>query len=164
MKKNGRPRTIAAKNGNTAKPRGKPWQKGQSGNPKGRPRTGESWGELIKHIGEMTPKAASDYCKAIAGKLASIGDGITLKEAVVLRVYTSLMFEPQPGLFNAFMERTEGKVKDQVELSGDTSAPFKVVVEYVNDWRGAQASILSVEDDQHQSAPDLPSDDDWDKA
>lgn len=93
------------------------WPKGVSGNPAGRPKTGESWAELIKKVGEMTPAEAAKYCKSIAGQLAGIGDAVTLKEAVVLRVYTALLFEPQPGLFNAFMDRTEGKVPDKLEVS-----------------------------------------------
>ena len=92
------------------------WKPGQSGNPKGRPATGESWTELIKKIGDMSPAAAAQHCKAIMGQLDSIGNNVTLKEAVVLRVYASLLFEPQPGLFNAFMERTEGKVPDKLQV------------------------------------------------
>ncbi len=71
-------------------------------------------------------------CRAVAGKLAAIGDGVTLKQAVVLRVFSALMFDPQPGLLNAFMERAEGKVKDIVEHSGDEEKPIKIVVEYVS--------------------------------
>lgn len=100
------------------KKRGNPnWKKGgPSPNPAGRPATGESWTELIKKIGDMTPKEAADYCRAIAGKLAPIGDAVTLKEAVVLRVYAALLFEPQPGLLNTFIERAEGKVAQPVEV------------------------------------------------
>jgi hypothetical protein len=64
----------------------------------------------------MTPKEAADYCRAIAGRLASIGDGVTLKEAVVLRIYAALLFEPDARLFNAVMDRDEGKVSQPVEV------------------------------------------------
>ena len=93
------------------------WKPGQSGNPKGRPPTGESWGELIKKIGDLTPTEAAKACKAIAGQLAAIGNDVTLKEAVVLRVYASLLFEPQPGLLNIFIDRAEGKVADKLVLT-----------------------------------------------
>ena len=102
------------------------WKKGQSGNPSGAPKRGESWAEIIKYVGDLTPNEAAEMSQQVAGKLRSIGDGVTLKQAVVLRVFAALMFEPQPGLLNAFMERTEGKVKDQVELSGDEEKPITI--------------------------------------
>lgn len=98
------------------KPRGKPWPPGVSGNPAGAPRRGESWSEIIKRVGEMTPSEAAEQSLELAKKFLSIGDGVTLKQAVVMRVYASLLFEPQPGLFNAFMERTEGKVTQPVTI------------------------------------------------
>lgn len=107
----------AANSGKSAKPRGKPWPKGTSGNPKGAPKRGESWAEIIKRVGEMTPAEAAERSLVLAKELIKIGDGITLKEAVVLRVYAALLFEPQPGLFNAFMERTEGKVAQTLNVN-----------------------------------------------
>ena len=108
------------------------WKPGQSGNPAGRPREGESWASLIKSIGDMTPKAAAAKCKALAGQMDKLGDGVTLKEAVVLAVYASLMMDPNPGLLNAFMDRAEGKVsqpvavydwrKEIIEAGGDPDA------------------------------------------
>ena len=84
------------------------WLKGTPPpNPAGRPTEGESWAEIIKRVGAMTPAEAAKHCREIAGTLAKIGNHLTLKEAVVLRVYASLLFEPQPGLFNALMERAE---------------------------------------------------------
>ena len=106
----------AAKSKKTAKPRGKPWPKGVSGNPAGAPKRGESWAEIIKRFGEMTPSEAAQVSLELSKKLMTIGDGVTLKQAVVLRVYSSLLFEPQPGLLNAFMERAEGKVTQPVSV------------------------------------------------
>ena len=93
------------------------WKKGESGNPAGRPGFGQSWAEVIKKIGDMTPGQAAKHCREIAGSLSPMGDKITMKEAVVMRVYASLLFEPTPGLLNAFMERVEGKVTQPVEVS-----------------------------------------------
>lgn len=115
----------------------KAWKKGQSGNPKGAPKRGESWAEIIKRVGEMTPSEAAERSLALAKQLLEIGDGVTLKEAVVLRVYSALMFDPQPGLLNAFMDRVEGKVSQPIEMSWKDEArrhgvdPDKLVDEFV---------------------------------
>ena len=95
---------------------GKPhrWKKGESGNPKGAPKRGESWAEVIKRFGEMTPAEASAHSLELSQKFLSIGEGVTLKQAVVLRVYGSLLFEPDARLLNAFMDRAEGKVTQPI--------------------------------------------------
>jgi len=115
-----------------AKKRPQTWKPGQSGNPDGAPKRGESWAEIITRIGDMTPIAAAEYCKAIAAKLKKIGDAVTLKEAVVMRVYAALLFEPTPGLLNSFMDRVEGK-PDQ-PISGDGNIVLRVV--YDNSQKG----------------------------
>jgi len=93
------------------------WKKGQSGNPKGAPKRGFSWAELIKEYGDMTAPEVAARSLEMAKQFIKLGDdGLTLKEAVVIRVFGSLLFEPQPGLLNAFMERTEGKVKQPFSL------------------------------------------------
>ncbi|MCJ7830936.1 MAG: hypothetical protein MUP86_00210 [Dehalococcoidia bacterium] len=95
----------------------KPWPKGVSGNPKGRPPLGKSWAETIRQVGEMTPADAAKKCFAIAGQMQSLGDKLTLREAVVMRVFSQLLFEPQGGLFNAVMDRVEGKVPQPVDMT-----------------------------------------------
>jgi hypothetical protein len=106
---------TTANNKGTAKPRGKPFPKGVSGNPKGAPKRGESWADIIKRIGDMSPIEAAQHAQMIAGKLKQLGGEITLKEAVVIRVYASLLFEPTASLLNSFMERAEGKVVQPIE-------------------------------------------------
>lgn len=108
----------AANSKRTAKPRGKPWKPGQSGNPAGAPKRGQSWAEIIKQYGDMTPVEAADRANEIAKEIRKIGSGVTLKEAVVVRVYAALLFEPSASLLNSFMERAEGKVKEEIEHSG----------------------------------------------
>ncbi len=125
------PKTSAKK-----KPRGKPFsgRDDPRNNINGAPKRGESWGEIIKRIGEMTPQEAAESARAIAGKLASMGNGITLKEAVVIRVYASLLFEPQPGLLNSFMDRAEGKVTEPIDLTSqggklnDTNEVYAAII------------------------------------
>ena len=104
---------------NKAKTGAKPgrWKKGQSGNPKGAPKRGESWAELFKEIGNLTPAAAARKCHAIGAHLAGMGDKITLKEAVVMRVFSALLFEPTSGLLNAVLDRVEGKVSQPIDMT-----------------------------------------------
>lgn len=105
------------------------WEKGTaSPNPKGSPKRGESWQELIKRVGEYTPAEAAERSLELAKQLLKIGNGVTLKEAVVLRVYGALLFEPQGSLLNAFMDRAEGKVSQPVELTVYDSLAAKLGV------------------------------------
>lgn len=99
------------------------WKPGQSGNPKGAPKRGQSWKEIVKEVGNLTPKEADDYCHVIAQKIKSIGDDVTLKQAVILRVFTALLFEPDARLLGLIMDRDEGKVTQPV-----TEVPWR---EYV---------------------------------
>ena len=111
---------------NTIKKRKAPhsaWKPGQSGNPKGAPKRGESWKEIIAKIGNMTPREAADHCEAIAKQIGRLGDKITLREAVVLRVFAALLFEPQASLLNAIVERDEGKVTQPI--SGPDNGPLQ---------------------------------------
>jgi hypothetical protein len=93
------------------------WKPGQSGNVYGRPVRGESWAEIIKRIGDMTPIEAADHANEIAKQLRKIGGALTLKEAVVVRVYAALLFEPQASLLNTFMERAEGKITQPLDMN-----------------------------------------------
>lgn len=94
------------------------WKKGESGNPKGAPKRGQSWREIIQEIGEMTPDEARKISRVIFSKI-DLHDELTLKQAVVMRVYAALLFDPQPGLLNAFMERVEGKVAQPITSMTD---------------------------------------------
>lgn len=106
------------------------WKPGQSGNPKGAPKRGESWAELIKLYGDMTPEEIAQKAKTIAGELKKIGDGISMKEAVIIRIYAALMFEPSSSLWKELMERTEGKVPQPVTGTGEDGA-IEVIVKKI---------------------------------
>jgi len=134
--------TLSAKKQTTGKRGGKrstSWKPGQSGNPKGSPKRGESWAEIIKRYGEMTPSEAATHSLELVKKLLTIGDGVTLKQAVILRVYASLLFEPQPGLLNSFMDRADGKlaqtisVKDWREEAKERGIDPDKLVEFVDE-------------------------------
>lgn len=109
---------------------GKPFEKGDKRiNRAGAPKRGESWGEIINRVFSMTGAEIADYTMPLAKQLRQIGDDVTLKEAVILRVGVALMNEPTPGLFNAVMDRAEGTPTQSVTVSGDDEKPlaFRVV-------------------------------------
>lgn len=66
----------------------------------------------------MTPDEAREMCRVLFAKVP-LHDEVTLKQAVVMRVYAALLFDPQPGLLNAFMERVEGKVAQPITQMTD---------------------------------------------
>lgn len=90
------------------KNRGKPFKKGQSGNPKGRPPAGESLAELVR-----------------AGEKGRVLQAIDVLWAKAAR-----------GDIHAFAflaDRGWGKVPFPVEQSGPEGGPMKVVFEYADD-------------------------------
>ena len=94
------------------------WPKGVSGNPKGgRPKSQHTWGAIFSEIGNLSGVAAAKRCHSIAGQLAWIGDSVTLKEAVVMRVFSALMFEPSGSLLEKVMDRMEGKLPVPMNVS-----------------------------------------------
>lgn len=124
-----------ANNGKTAKPRGKPWQKGQSGNPAGRPKDGESWAAIIKSVGDMYPADLVAFIgrdNDLGVMLAQLPQDVQMKYLVTARVFSSLMFEPSSGLWKELMERAEGKVAQPVAVEGSQDKPIKIVVEYAD--------------------------------
>lgn len=112
---------TANSGGQSSKRRGKvenlkPWPKGQSGNPAGAPKRGESWAEIIKRIGEMTDAEFMELKR----------NHPTQKQQAIMAVYMALKNDPQPGVFNAIMDRAEGKVADKTELTGKDGGPIEL--------------------------------------
>ena len=108
------------------------WDKGKSGNPKGRPAEGQSWAAIWREITNKTPEQLAVMVggnKTDMGRnLALLPKGVAIKYLVALRVIIQTMFEPNASLINAMMEREEGKVPDKLEGSGE----LKVTIEYAN--------------------------------
>ena len=118
----------------------KPWPKGVSGNPKGAPKRGESWSEIIKVIGNLTPTAAAEWAAAIAKRLKPIGDRVTLREAALISAFAGTIFDPQASILNFLADHEEGRVptrpitltdwREQAKAAGiSPSAEFERLVQ-----------------------------------
>lgn len=97
------------------------WPKGQSGNPAGRPKDGESWSKIIKDIGDMYPGdllAFIGETNDLGRQIKLLPPNVQMKYLVTARVYAALMFEPTSGLWNGLMDRADGKVPDRLQLEG----------------------------------------------
>ena len=111
--------------------RGNPaWVKGgASPHPKGRPKTGQSWGEIAKEIGNQYPEEIVELfgSNTVMGRaFASFPKGVQIKYSVFYRVIVSLMNEPTPGLLKELLDRIEGKVVNPVDVTtnGESLSPI----------------------------------------
>jgi len=95
------------------------WKPGQSGNPNGAPKRGESWREIIDSVGKMFAEEVSAEVgnNDLGRAYRQLPRGIAMKRLVVMRVFAALMFEPTAGLWNPLMERVEGKVIQPISVS-----------------------------------------------
>ena len=113
---------TTANSGKTARkmPEGKRFVKGKSGNPKGRPKDGESWSAIISEVGNMYPEDILSFIGTnndLGKAIAQFPRAVQNKYLVILRVFAALMFEPTPGLFKEVLERLEGKVPDHIDMT-----------------------------------------------
>lgn len=93
-----------------------PFKKGQSGNPKGRPKEGTSWAAVLEKIGGEKLK----------------GSDLTKKEAVARKLWAEAA-KGQPWAINALMDRLDGKPKQVVD---QTTRQVAIVI----DGEDAEAS------------------------
>ena len=106
------------------------WPKGVSGNPGGRPKNEQSISYWLKDFGQQTPAQLAELCANYASELKKVKGDMPMFAHIAIRALMGQINEPTPGLFSVILERTEGKVKDQVELTGDAAAPIRIEIAY----------------------------------
>ena len=138
----------------TIKKRGNPnWTKGgASPNPTGRPKDGESWAAIIKSVGDMYPTDLVAFIgkdNDLGRMLSKLPQGVQMKYLVTARVFASLMFEPSHGLWKEMMERVDGKVKGELDITSDDK-PLKVIFEYAENTNTETTPSASDNQDEAQ--------------
>ena len=109
------------------------FKKGFSGNPKGRPKDGESWAAIIKSVGDMYPADIVAFVgerNDLGRMLKKLPQDVQMKYLVVSRIFSSLMFEPSSSLWKELMERADGKVVTPVDMKHSGEVNWK---EFVSD-------------------------------
>lgn len=89
-----------------------PWKKGQSGNPKGRPRNADELAEIVREL--------------LAEK---VEDPATKKRHTKLKLMLSSMMTGKKADRVELLNRGWGKVKDELKISGDADEPLVIVIE-----------------------------------
>jgi len=108
----------------------KQFKKGQSGNPKGRPRVKGALKDIKTIIGDELEKFINELLHMDLSALKKIAEDKTGKYTSFKQVIASIIYKSashgDPMRLEALLNRVIGKVKDQVEISGDKENPIRV--------------------------------------
>lgn len=103
------------------------WKPGQSGNPKGRPREGESFAHVMREVLAMSgPEVAAAYQQRVK-EYSKLPAGVTIRQLIVLRWIEAILNEPTPGLLQQMVDRVDGPVPTRVE--GAEGGPVLVKID-----------------------------------
>lgn len=113
---------------------GRPFVKGVSGNPKGRPLKGGSYAEIIREIGNMTGEQLADVmCNQWSPELRKHIGPVRMKDALAVRAYLAFFRDAQPSMFATLMDRADGKLPTPIAVGGDEHlGPIPIHVTYTN--------------------------------
>ena len=105
------------------------WKQGQSGNPAGRPKDGESWAAIIAAVGNMYPEDILAFVgrdNDLGREIMQLPKGVQMKYLVTARVFAALMFDPNPRMWVGLMERAEGKLNQPIEIRDEISEDERI--------------------------------------
>jgi hypothetical protein len=111
------------------------WKPGYCPNPGGRPKNEATWRGIINEMMDMSP----DDIARLVGKDNDLGRSllmlprnVQMKYLIVARLLSAIMFEPTHGLVNALMDRSEGKVADNVNINANVNGTWAAFVKGSN--------------------------------
>jgi hypothetical protein len=127
----GRSNAGQFKKGDKRRSPGKPFAKGSSANPGGRPRNAVSITYWLREFGAMTTEQVAEACKLYAAEFKKNDAGeLPLAAVLALRMWMALINDPSPGLFSELLDRIDGKVTQKMET--EQSGTLTVRVKYVD--------------------------------
>lgn len=97
---------------------GKPFKPGQSGNPRGRPKKGNSWAEIIKEVGGC-PLSSLTHLPEDVQK--------TIKTKVIEELYRRAIYGKDTAAAKLLMEREEGTPRQTIELDHRGTDEVRVI-------------------------------------
>lgn len=100
---------------------------GQSGNPGGRPKDGESFASVLRDLLSKDGPEIARMCKLYAKEFAQFPEGVNMRQIVVMRWLASILNEPSTGLLQQMIDRTDGPVPSV--LKGDSEAPILIKID-----------------------------------
>lgn len=98
---------------------GKPFEKGQSGNPAGRPKGSISVVSELKKKLEEIPKEGNPEKKRYLDML-------------VIKVIKKALADGDVPMIKDIIDRIDGKAKQPTELSGEVNLPTPILVKFIN--------------------------------
>jgi len=111
---------------------------GQTGNPGGRPKDGESFASVLRDLLSKDGPEIAGLCTTYAKEFRQLPKGVNMRSMIALRWIASLMADPTTGLLQQMIDRTDGPVPSV--LQGDKDKPLEV---NVNDARERLAHLVN---------------------
>jgi hypothetical protein len=112
-------------------PKGNPWQKGQSGNPKGRPKGTKFLSEYLR--GELQNPATSIPAFQKLAEQLELPANTPIGRIVIAATLVAACRDANPSLLRELWDRAEGKVPEQVNHGGamtfETTGTLKIETE-----------------------------------
>ena len=102
-------------------------------NRKGRAK-GQSWGERVKHITDMTREEAIEYVgpnTKIGKHLKELSPDIPIKDAIIFATIIAYGREPNARMLATLMDREDGKPVQPI--TGDIDKPLVITIKKASD-------------------------------